>query len=107
VGILKEFIGFISNMRSLWGQVKNFTLTNKPTGAGIANFIEQNADPRISQAIQNRPEWQAAKRSTVDNQAELKNVAFQSAQNIPGFQGKSPQEAEEYMSDMANNLGFI
>lgn len=104
---LKEFLSFVQNMRSLWGQVKNYAVTQKPTGAQLTSFLEQNVAPNVSQALQQRPEWQAAKRSTVDNQHELKQATMQTAANMPVLQGKNITEVENYVESMGKNLGFL
>lgn len=94
-------------MRSLWGQVKNYTLTQKPTGSQLTSFLEQHVAPNVSQALQHRPEWQAAKRATVDNQQELRQATMQTAANIPILQGKNINEVENYVENMGKNLGFL
>ena len=107
MGVLKEFISFITNMRGLWSCFKDYTLKNKPTGAQMTSFLEQNADPKMAYALNSRPEWQAAKRATYENQDELRNAALNTAQNMPGLQGKSSDEINNYIGRMGQNLGFL
>jgi hypothetical protein len=113
INMIKDFIAFISNMRSMWNSLKQWGMNSHaqsgrlPTGNDIANFIEQNSDPNMVRAAQQRPEWQAAKRSTVENQAELRQAAVQTAkEKIPIFQNKGDDEIMNYVSSMGQNLGF-
>ena len=112
-GILKYCIDFILKYRGFWNAYKGFVLSGKQNGATLTNFLTSNAHRfgddlgRAAQAINQRPEWQTAARSTHENMGELNNAVYHTAQHLPGLQGKSPDEINGLVRGIATNTGFF
>ena len=104
-GQFKEVMKVMASIRGLWNGMQKVVFD----GGGIKDlfsFVESNAHPDHVKAAQNTPVWNNIKHS--DSPEQARNTIYSFAQEkIPFFKDKSMQEAEEYITKMGKNTGFL